>query len=414
MKRTGLFVLAVLALGLLLAALWLSSQRQPVTGGGHERLLPGLEALIAELDAVYISEAGPTRKVTLRKGERGWTVAERDDWPADVGQLRRWLLTLARARALEPKTRLAENYPVLGVADLDHPNSRGVLVEMVAGEERRVLIIGQNNPNGRGSYVRVPGEAQSWLADSDLAIERDPARWLARSLVSIPATEIVQVSLERAAGEDQEILRESEGEDASLILRPLPRGRKANETALYGVAGFLEGLRLEDVGRAEEATETEPELTAVFTRRDGLRVRVRLWPQPAAEDAGDGTAVTLPWATLEAEVDEDRAAAYHQAELDRDLRAREAASEPAPGAGDAEEADSTTAVGSGAGAEDAGAPTHDAGAEAPVADLDSRLAGTREEARLLDARFNGWRFRLPAFKLANLRRAPEDFLQPEN
>ena len=47
-----------------------------------------------------------------------WTVAERDNYPADTGRLRKLLLELAEARLLEEKTSNPELYDRLKVEDI--------------------------------------------------------------------------------------------------------------------------------------------------------------------------------------------------------------------------------------------------------------------------------------------------------
>jgi len=412
MARTRWVIgLALVASALLATALWLGERRQPTSDallGGP--VVPGLLDRLDTLEEVRVSAAGPETLVTLRREDDTWRVVERDGWPADVGQLRAWLLGLGQARQLEAKTALEKNYAQLGVAGLEHADSRGVRVDLSASGWSAALIIGHNNPNGRGSFVRHPDEAQSWLADSDLAIERDPARWLARSLVSIPESELVAVELARPDGGQRLERVDGEESESSWRLAPLPDGRQADETALYGVAGFLDGLRLEDVRRAP-APEDEPELVATFLRQDGLRVEVRLWP-----DTGEvAETVAMPWAQLRVDVDAEVSEAFHASELARDERALAAAKAPAPGedAGTASPGqDEQAAAAADAGSEAAGDDQAEAVAPTGPRDLASRLAATGEEAEQLQARVEGWLFKLPAFKLANLRRPAEDLLQP--
>lgn len=406
MKRRALPWMSALAALLALAlAMWLSAQRQPETRGGERQpVLPGLAGELDDLDRLRITKAGAAVVVTLQRGEAGWTVAERDGWPADVGQLRSWLQGLSSARLLEAKTSRPENYPQLGVTDPVDPDSKAVQAELDIGDRTRSLIIGHSNPNGRGSFVRVPGQSQSWLADADLAIESDPSRWLDRSLLSVPPDRIASVRIERPDAAAQEVIRDVEAEGQPLRLVPLPAGRVAHDTALYAVAGFLEGLRLDDVRRAP-APEAAPELTATFARLDGLTIQVSLWPD---EEAAPET-VTMPWARLSVAFDEQAARAWLAAEVEKDRIALEESGKPP--AGSVAEVDGDSQAETEAATAAAQAVTESVEA-LPMADPDTRLAALREESAGLQERVDGWLFRLPAFKLANLRRPPEDFLVP--
>lgn len=429
MNRRTLLVLAAAAAIVLGWAIWLNgSSRHESDGERRALLVPSLAEGLDSIERLRITGAGAKTLVTLARSESGWAVAERDDWPADVGQLRGFLVGLSQARKLEAKTALSRNYSQLGVEDVSEPAGKGVRLDLDWPDASTSLIIGLNNPNGRGSFVRTPGQAQSWLTDTDLAVERNPARWLSRSLLSVAASELAALSLEQSDGKTLQLSRSEASDQDVWTLQPLPDGRQANQTALAGAAGFLDGLRLEDVKRAE-APEDAPERVATFIRRDGVRVSLRLWP----DDAGQAQPGTMPWAAIDVDFDESLALEHHTLEWRKDQRALAAAKEPAPGAERADEVsdqperpEPADEAGSAAEAPDRSgdtddvpadpvAATDDADAAPPSAlDVAARVAASRAEAQALDAKLDGWLFKLPAFKLANLLRESQDFLAPES
>lgn len=412
MRWRTLLLLSFAAVALLLTALWFSAQRRPLGGDTlGESIAPGLEQAIPGLTRFAVIGAGAKPLVEATREEAGWHVTQREGWPADVGQLRGWLLSLAQARRLEAKTARPENYPQLGVEDVNTPEAKGVRVEIEAPEDYRIaLIVGQNNPHGRGHYVRLADQTQSWLVDADLAVEKDPARWLARGLIDVPASRIVVAEIRGPGRKPVTVTHDSEAEGRPLRLDRLPRGRHANDTALEAAAGFLEGLRLDDVRRAAPPA-AEPELKAEFVRQDGLLVEIALWPDEAA--AKDTT--VMPWAAIAVTLDEERAEDYLAGEVEKDRRAWEAAKQPPVGA----EADKGEAGKGAAGEAEGGEQPLPAQAAAEATTpppeppgLDARLARLREEVANLQAKTQGWLFKLPAYKLANLRRPPDEFLAP--
>lgn len=430
-RQKLLAVSGIVALLLLLAALWLSD-RYRSGDGSHvgEPLLPDLAQRVDDLDRISIIGPGQKELVGLTRGEAGWTVSQRNDWPADVKRLREWLSRLAKASRLEAKTALASNYGQLGVADIDAEpaadgntegstdrSGKGVRVDIVAGERLDSLLIGQNNPNGSGSYVRIPGDAQSWLADTDLAVELDPSRWLARALLSIPEGDLVSVRIERASGTLTAFERSGDSTESGWVLTSAPKGEVGNETALLSAAGFLDGLRLDDVQQVEPP-DTAPDMVAEFVRRDGLRATVSFWP----DEISIADPAIMPWAAFTFDFDEARASAFQSQEYQRDLRAieRRKARSHAPAnaadgpvdesTGDAATGDATTAEAVVEGGSDAAPAGESASAaeELPESVAD-RVARSRAEVEALREKTRGWQFRLPAFKVGNLRRDPGDF-----
>ncbi|HBK57075.1 MAG TPA: hypothetical protein DDZ76_12450 [Xanthomonadales bacterium] len=438
-RQKLLAVSGVVALLLLLTALWLSD-RYRSGDGSHvgEPLLPDLAQRIDDLDRISIIGPGQKELVGLTRSEAGWTVSQRNGWPADVKRLREWLSKLAKASRLEAKTALASNYGQLGVADIDaepaadsnsegstERSGTGVRVDIAAGERLDSLLIGQNNPNGSGSYVRIPGDAQSWLADTDLAVELDPSRWLARALLSIPESDLVSVRIERASGTLTAFERSGDSTESGWVLTSAPKGEVGNETALLSAAGFLDGLRLDDVEQIEPPDEA-PDMVAEFVRRDGLRATVSFWP----DQISIADPAIMPWAGFTFEFDEARATAFHDQEYQRDLRAieRRKSRTQAPadaaddGGSESEPADGASTEGASADSESTGAPgAGEGGSDAPPADASAnaaeelpesvadRVARSRAEVEALREKTRGWQFRLPAFKVGNLRRDPGDF-----
>lgn len=429
MNRRTLLVLVAAAAIVVGWAIWLNgSSRHESDGERRALLIPSLAEGLDSIERLRITGPGAETLVTLARSESGWVVAERDDWPADVGQLRGFLVGLSQARKLEAKTALSRNYSQLGVEDVSEPAGKGVRLDLDWPDASTSLIIGLNNPNGRGSFVRTPGQAQSWLTDTDLAVERNPARWLSRSLLSVAESELASLSLEQPDGKTLQLSRSEASDQDVWMLQPLPDGRQANQTALAGAAGFLDGLRLEDVKRAEPP-EDAPERVATFIRRDGVRIALRLWP----DDAGQTQSGAMPWAAIDVDFDESRAQEYHTLEWRKDQRALAAAEEPAPGAESADEVsdqperpEAAGDTASAAGTPDRSGDTDDVPADRAAAadgtdavspsslDVAARVAASRAEAQALDARLDGWLFKLPAFKLANLRRESQDFLTPES
>lgn len=386
MTAKRLLVLVVLAIALLGGVLWYSGRQAPVRhDAAAGPLLPGLEARLNTLEEVRVVGAGDVVLATLRRDGEAWRVVERDGWPADTGKLRGLLLRFAQARRLEPKTALPERYAQLGVEDVSQSGAGGVRLELHGGGEPLAVIVGRNNPQGRGSFVRLPEQAQSWLADADLAVEKDPARWLARDLLDIAARRIVAVEVRPERGPAFRIERR-DGDATGFTLAQIPRGQRlVSDYAPEATAGLFDNLQFDDVRRFD-GDWGEPTLAADFLREDGLRIGLRAWDRDARL-----------WVVLEPMLDATLARAFLEAEVEKDRRALEAAEKPA--AGDEGEA--------------AAAPTLDETAkDALRKDAETRFAELSAEVEALRDKVDGWAFALPNFKAANLRRDRDAYLAP--
>ncbi|HYB31824.1 MAG TPA: DUF4340 domain-containing protein [Steroidobacteraceae bacterium] len=263
----------LLAAGVALIAVanWLSSRRhleRDLAAGAL--VLPGLQQNVNAVTTVNL-RTGDGTHVTLSRQEAGWSVAERG-WPADVNKVRKLLLDLGALNIVEEKTRLAANYPALGVEDVSSPKASGKLVEIVAPGHSWAIIIGKSS-SGKSGYVRLAGAPQSLLAAPLLTVDADPKDWLDRALVDLNVARVRQIEEKPAEGPSYSAAREKK-EESNFTVSPLPKGRElTGPGAAEPIAGALSALTLDDVRKAE-APASAPLSHAVFRTFDGLEVEL--------------------------------------------------------------------------------------------------------------------------------------------
>lgn len=391
MNRNTLIGLALAAAVALVAAIALQVAHQPRSAAESgrptvEALAPALVDHVNDVDKVVVTTAGNTVRATLVRGDKGWTLLEKGGYAVDTGKLRAFLLKLADARLLEAKTANKERHAALGVEDVAAADAKGTQVELGGLAQPVKLVIGEANARGGGTFVRRADDAQSWLASGSLAPEKSAVDWLARDLVDIDAARIAEVALTDAGGKVVRAAKDAEG-DANFKLADVPKGREpASDYAVNSLASGLDGLRFDDVLRADEARPPEAVRKARFAAFDGLVVDVAGWE-------ADGR----HYAQLTASIDEARAARHvesAQADAKAAHEAAKAAAAAAPDGKPAEPATEPLAVSD------------------PAKDREERLAKLREEQASLQRRFDGWTFVVPAYKYAAMDKSMDDLLKP--
>lgn len=268
----------LLAAGLVVIAfaIWLSSRRhleRDLAAGAL--VLPGLEQSVNTVTTVTLRKGDDTH-ATLRKDGNGkdgsgWSVGERD-WPADVGKVRKLLLNLGALNIVEEKTRLAVNYPELGVEDVTSPKATGTRIEVAAPPHSWTLIVGKSS-GAKSGYVRVANAPQSLLAAPLLTVDADPKVWLDHGLIDLSVERVREVEEHPAGGAAFSATREKK-EQSNFSVQPLPKGRQlSGPGAADGMAGALSGLTLDDVRKAPAESDAARS-RAVFRTFDGLEVEI--------------------------------------------------------------------------------------------------------------------------------------------
>jgi len=276
-------------------------------------VLPTLGQHLA--DAARVTLVHGATKTTLVRGDGQWVVEEKGNYPADMTEVRQVLVGLADLHYVEPKTQKPDLYPRLAVEDAGKPDGKSTLVtvsdpkgtplgEIIAGKHG----IDQLGGGSDGVYVRLPGDAQAWLARGTLKLPDDTIGWLDRSVVDLPRETVREVVLTQPDGSKLDIARAKPDDKPALKEAPGETKLKS-DTVLVEPTTALASLTLTEVRPAAEMpsdgavhgeVSTFDGLTLTFTLadKDG-----KSWIHLAASGTGDAakTAETLdaklkPWA----------------------------------------------------------------------------------------------------------------------
>lgn len=245
-----------------------------------KRALPGLAGKLGDVASVEVWRRG-LDLTFVRDGDK-WLVAQKGNYPADAGKVRRIVLALSDMTLVEPKTSEPGLYPRLEVGDPDKGKSTLVTLKDKSGADIARLIVGKRRYDRLGAgndgvYVRRPGDPQSWLARGSLDLSDDLANWLARRIVDIPDSRFAKIVLTQPDG-TMLILSRTKPAASFAVENPPKDAKYKSETALGEPAMALETLDLEDVEPAAKLPVPEKGVTAAsFTTFDGLAIDVKLF-----------------------------------------------------------------------------------------------------------------------------------------
>jgi hypothetical protein len=245
--------------------------RTAIETGGP--VAPGLVQRLSEVTAVVIRDADGT--ATIRRVDGGWGLGERSDYPVDADKVRQLVRSLVQLEKAEAKTVRPERYARLAVEDVGAPGSKSkeVTLQNAAGAPIAQLVVG-NAASGvgaeGGTYVRIPGDAQAWLARGTLTASVEPRDWVDRRLIEIPAADIRQVRIVQPGGATLTAIRES-AESSSFRLSELPPGAKLKRPdAVDSLVQAFDDVPLEDLApRESQEFPADKTMRVTVTRTDG-------------------------------------------------------------------------------------------------------------------------------------------------
>ena len=234
-------------------------------------------------------------EITLENGIRGWTMKEREGYPARTVKIKRSVLGLAQLQLSEAKTRRKEKYAKLELQDIGaqgtnkgtNKGAKSKRVKMFdgAGKVLADLLVGKRRgtlagTTGGGLYVRNPGDQQTWLAAGDADFSGTPENWLERKIVDIKGARVQTVVIRHPDGETVTLSKIAE-KTKDFTLEALPEGKKVIiQFDLNAIGKALADLQLNDVKKDtgdfnDDTAVTGMTATEVLTF-DGLFVQVRV------------------------------------------------------------------------------------------------------------------------------------------
>ena len=169
--RNFVYLAIAAALSVLFAVVSFASNNQWSTGrAAGAKLFPTLVSDASQIATVEVRQGDNT--VVLERTGGSWGLKNRGNYPADPAKVRTLLVGLAEADLVETKTRRPDRYAAL---ELEDPADKGaksrivrllgakgnVIGEVVIGK-KRLDVLGTGKS---GTYVRKPGDPQTWLAE---------------------------------------------------------------------------------------------------------------------------------------------------------------------------------------------------------------------------------------------------------
>jgi len=276
----ALAVITVVALAIALTTYTTQNRwaQVKVSGAG---LVPGLAAQASRLARIEIKQG--EKSLTLARDKEVWSLADRGGYPAKPEAVRALLIKLAGAELVESKTRNKDRYALLELEDpaAKEAKSRllrllddkgGVIAEAVIGKKRFDAFGG----NKSGTYVRKPGDAQTWLSNADLDVSLNVRDWVQAGVLDVPAPKIAKVTVE-IPGEQPLVIARDSGDATKYALVGLPEGKKLKEGAgIDAIVRAVGNIDLEDVRKSAAAAPPGDVSVAKIEADGGLAVTLRM------------------------------------------------------------------------------------------------------------------------------------------
>jgi hypothetical protein len=276
MTSRNLSILGLIAVIAVAAGIWLAGRQTSSPAETSAALYPDLKNELNDITTVRIVKAGGTAAAEMKRSENGWTVTERNNFPADDAKLRKLIASLAEAKTLEEKTSNPESYATLGVEDISNAGAGGMQIEIEGPKQPLKLIVGKQAPGASSHYVRRAGEPKSWLINKSIDTSSSADQWLRKNVIDVSADRVQSAEVTVGTAKPYTAQKKTRA-DAEFAVEGLPKGKElASPSAADNFASALSGLTLSDVREASTMTDKPSAQTTIKTF-DGLVTHATGW-----------------------------------------------------------------------------------------------------------------------------------------
>jgi hypothetical protein len=263
-------------------------------------LAPNLAAQAPRIARIELKQGDKT--LTLARDKEAWTLADRGGYPVKADAVRALLVKLAQAELVESKTSNKERYAQLELEDPAAKDAKSRLLRVLDDKGAAIVeaIVGKKRfdafgASKGGTYVRKPGDAQTWLSNAELDVSTAVRDWVQPGVLDLAAAKIAKVTIE-IPGEEPLVIARDEKDAGKHALAGIPEGKKLKEGA--GIDGIVRGvgsIELEDVRKPAAAPPGGEAGVAKIEADGGLAVTLRLRKEGedywlSLEATGDGEA----------------------------------------------------------------------------------------------------------------------------
>ncbi len=250
MSNKKLAVLGIIAAFMLLWAVIQAglSNKPRASSTVKSYLIQGLEA--GDIDTIVVSAkkdlvSTEKDKVTIKRQGKGFNIVEKDNYPADVNQIKNLITNCLDIKTSEFITAQPANHNLLEVTE----DKASIAVKFLKEDSNVItgIIAGKAQQHGQGTYVRLVSSDKVYLADNVPFISAEAMSYIDPQLLSVKRDNIELVTVTDPNG--QYTLKPGADDSKSAVLEPIPEGKKAKGDICDTVFTALTSLRFEDVAK---------------------------------------------------------------------------------------------------------------------------------------------------------------------
>jgi len=279
--RTRTLLWLTLATALVVAAAGLSvwQQRRAVIVEPPQPLVAGLTEHLNDVTIIKIAQ--DEHAIEIVRTDTGWTLGDRDGYPALIEPVRQFLLQFAELKRLERKGADEALLGPLGFGPLALSPPTAVEIHTGAGPLIS-MEIGATSPDGLGRYVRILDDGSVWVIEGTIHADPTVPAWTQTDLLRLGSQFLDSITIKQPGEQPFTVTKVGSGLDAQHTISPMPEGREIGSPSQFAkLFSSVALLTFVDVRRlaTDQSSDHSPDAVLSYTTTAGSRFPLNAWSE---------------------------------------------------------------------------------------------------------------------------------------
>lgn len=237
-RLTILGIITVVMIAWAIVQAQFSGQSNSIRAAVPVYLIQGLDTELVDT-IIFKSQ---TKSFTLKRSEKGFSVVDKDNYPALIGEVNNLITTCLDIHIADIYTDNPSNHKDLEVTE----DTARFVVKFLKSDSNMIagLVIGKDKEQGQGIFVRLLSNDKVFVTFDKVLLKDDATQYIEKKLFSVDDDQVESVTVVLP---DESYVLKKDKDSGNIVMHDLPTGKKLKSSDVENLFYSLDKLRFTDV-----------------------------------------------------------------------------------------------------------------------------------------------------------------------
>lgn len=264
-----------------------NAEKQLLSIADNKLLLPELRNELNDIVKITLENHKYKTSLILDKDNK-WVVKQKDNYPANMQQIRKLLLYFSQSEIRQIKTDNPKYFNRIGLDDLS-----GIKLKIFNKDKLLYnLVVGLGNDDANSTFVKFSERNQTYKASGELNFSVTPNEWLDFSFISLMPDNVQKITYNFSGKQPYQYSRQTPQQKMELSPSPTDNSIIVKND-MQDPASYFTNMAFTDVKSIDNLKPQNEDTTIIYTF-NGIIIKFKFYEIDF-----------MPWVEINAEFDKD-------------------------------------------------------------------------------------------------------------